>query len=387
VRDKHRRKRQHPGVRRRTPPGTAPGTLTPVPGSPHPSIRVIAFGDTQFVEQSIENLEDLREIRQRYAVTWVDVEGLGDVAAVQRLGEIFGLHFLALEDVVNTHQRAKVDHYENHLFVIARMVSFPGHLDTEQIALFLGRDFVVTFQHKPGDCLDPVRERLQNGQCRLRKAGADYLAYALLDAIIDGYFPVLDQYTERLERLDEEIAHGDPRQMMVRIHELRVELLELRRAIWPHREALSALARDPSPLVGDETRLHLRDCLDHVVTIIDLTETYREMCSDLRDYFLAMVSTRMNEIMKVLTVIATLFMPLTFIAGVYGMNFSREHSEWNMPELWWTYGYPFALGLMAAVAAGMLFYFWRKGWLWSSLPPEPPGGTRPNHDNREPPRP
>ncbi len=375
--NKHgRRKRKHLGVRRRTPPGTAPGTITPVPGSPKPTVRVIAFSEDQLLERTIENLEELRDIRQRFAVTWVDVEGLGDVAAIQTLGRIFGLHFLALEDVVNTHQRAKVDHYESHLFVIARMVSFPGHLDTEQIGLFLGKDFVVTFQHKPGDCLEPVRERIRKGQGRVRMAAADHLAYALLDAVIDGYFPVLDQYTEQLEHVDEQITECDPRQMMVRIHELRVELLELRRAIWPHREAINALVRDPDPLVSDETRLYLRDCLDHIVTIIELTETYREMCSDLRDYFLAMVSTRMNEIMKVLTVIATLFMPLTFIAGLYGMNFSRERSEWNMPELWWTYGYPFALGLMAAVAAGMLVYFWRKGWLWPSLsPPRPDSET------------
>ena len=215
----------------------------------------------------------------------------------------------------------------------------------------------------------------------LRGAGADFLAYALLDAVIDGYFPVLDQYTEQLEHLDAQITERDPREMMVRIHDLRTELLELRRAIWPHREALNALARDPNPLVGDETRLHLRDCTDHVVTIIELTETYREMCSDLRDYFLAMVSTRMNEIMKVLTVIATIFMPLTFIAGVYGMNFSPDRSPWNMPELWWYYGYPFALGLMAAVAVGMLVYFWRKGWLWSSLPTAPTGDRQREADD------
>jgi len=193
--------------------------------------------------------------------------------------------------------------------------------------------------------------------------------------VVDGYFPVLDQYAERLEDLDAQVTASNPRETMHRIHDMRGDLLMLRRAIWPHREALNALARDPHPLVTQETRLHLRDCLDHVVALVDLTETYREMCSDLRDYYLATVSNRTNEIMKVLTVIATIFMPLTFIAGLYGMNFSPDHSPWNMPELRWYFGYPFALAMMAAVAGWMFFYFRRKGWMGYSLPPRNTGGS------------
>ena len=375
--EKHRRRsRKLVAIRRRSPPGTAPGLLSPVPGSPRPTIRVMAYNPQELVERTIENIDELRELKSRFAVLWVDVEGLGDADTIAALGSVFGLHPLALEDVVNTHQRAKVDEYADYLFVVARMTRLGDRLESEQLSIFVGPGFVLSFQDQPGgDCLDPVRLRIRNGQGQLRHCGADYLAYALLDATIDGYFPVLDAYGERLEDLDVQVTESDPRNTMHRIHDMRGDLLMLRRAIWPHREALSALARDTHPLITAETRLHLRDCLDHVVAIVDLTETYREMCSDLRDYYLATVSNRTNEIMKVLTVIATIFMPLTFIAGVYGMNFSPDHSPWNMPELRWYYGYPFALGLMAAVSIWMLFYFRRKGWLGYWLPPGNTNGS------------
>jgi magnesium transporter len=337
----------------------------------------MAYGEHEFLEREVQSVDEIRELRNRYSVIWVDVEGLGDAAIVAKLGDLFGLHPLALEDVLNTHQRAKVDEFGEHLFVIARMVSFGERLESEQLSMFVGPGFVLSLQDKPGgDSLDPVRERIRKGQCQIRRAGADYLAYALLDAVVDGYFPVLEQYAERLEALDEQVAESASRETMHRIHDMRGDLLLLRRAIWPHREALNALARDLHPLITPETRLHLRDCLDHVVAIVDLTETYREMCSDLRDYYLTTVSNRTNEIMRVLTVIATIFMPLTFIAGLYGMNFSPDHSPWNMPELRWYFGYPLALVLMALVTAGMLWYFKCKGWLGSAMPPS---GT---NDNR-----
>jgi len=375
--ERRHRRRNHPRIRRRTPPGAAPGLLTPVPGSAEPAVRVMAYGEQAFLERRVHNVDELRDLRNHWPVLWVDVEGLGDTATIAALGNLFGLHLLALEDVFNTHQRSKVDDYGDHLFVIARMVSYAERLESEQLSLFLGRGFVITLQDQPGgDSLEPVRERIRKAQGRIRTAGADYLAYALLDAVIDGYFPVLDRYGEQLESLDEQVSERDPRETMHRIHDLRGELLMLRRAIWPHREALSALGREPHALVSEDARLHLRDCLDHVVAIIDLTETYREMCSDLRDYYLATVSNRTNEIMKVLTVIATVFMPLTFLAGLYGMNFSPDHSPWNMPELRWYFGYPFALAVMAGVTAGMVLWFRRKGWLGSSLPP--PGASRGN---------
>lgn len=347
-----------------------PGTLAPAPDSPPPMIRVFGYSAQEHIETAVASADELAALRDRWPVLWVDVEGLNDAPTISRIGEIFNLHFLALEDVVNTNQRAKVDYYDDHMLVIARMVSYGQRLETEQLGLFLGRSFVITFQYAPGDSLEPVRERIRKGQGRIRASGADYLAYALLDAVVDGYFPVLDTYTERMERLDEHVLDSRPRETMLRIHDLRNELLMLRRAIWPHREMLSVLARDPNSLVADDTRFYLRDCLDHVVTIIDLVETYREMCSDLRDYYLAAAGQRTNEIMRVLTVITTLFMPLTFIAGLYGMNFDPDASPYNMPEIRARYGYPLTLAAMAAVTIGMLIYFWRKGWLGASaLPP------------------
>jgi len=369
--EKHRRRRRsHPRVRLRTPPGAVPGTLAVDAHAPRPAIRVLAYGKDDFLEQEIGDLEQVREFLGRWPVTWVSVEGLGDAAVIAGIGRLFNFHALALEDVANTLQRAKVNDYGQYLFFEGRIARLKQRLESEQISVFLGPDYVVSFEGYASGCLDPIRERVRKDQGRIRQSGADYLAYCMLDAVVDGYFPVLDEYAERLEGLDEGVVAGNPRDILTRLHEMRGDLLLFRRAIWPHREMINTLVRDPHPLVSDETRLHLRDCLDHLVTIVELTETYRELCSDLRDYALSAVSTRLNEIMKVLTVIATIFMPLTFIAGLYGMNFSPDHSPWNMPELRWYFGYPFALAVMAAVAGWMLLWFRRKGWLGPSLPPD-----------------
>jgi magnesium transporter len=261
--------------------------------------------------------------------------------------------------VVNAHQRAKVERYGEHLFVVARMASADGRHDTEQISLFLGRDFLLTFLEGPGGVFEPVRDRLREGAGPIRESGAGYLAYSLLDAVIDSYFPLIEAHGERLDALEDRVIERPDRRLIARIHEAKRDLRGLRRATWPLREAMSTLARDPSEWIDDETRVHLRDCHDHVVQIIDLIETYRELGSDLTDLYLSSLSFRMNEVMKVLTVIATIFMPISFIASVYGMNFE------NMPERSWRYGYAYSLALMAGVTVGMLYYFHRKGWLLS----------------------
>lgn len=366
-----RPKRAWQRTRRRTPPGTAPGTITIDPSAPRPLVEVLAYNHDQFFEQRLEDLDKLPEILQQWPVVWINVAGLGDATTLSRMGEIFGLHQLALEDVANSHQRAKLEDYQDHLFLVARAVHLRDHLETEQFSIFLGKNFVVMFQEEPGDCFDPVRQRIRADRGIIRSQGPDYLAYTLLDAVIDSYFPVLEQYSDRIEAIDDAIADHHPNQTISRIHDLRTELLGVRRAIWPHRELVNALVRDPHSLIQEPTRLYLRDCFDHTVQIIDLVETYREMCSDLTDYAMTTVGNRLNEIMKVLTIIATIFIPLSFIAGLYGMNFSPDHSPWNMPELRWYYGYPFALSLMAAVAGGLLSYFWYKGWIgasWRSYP-------------------
>ncbi len=349
--------------RRRTAPGTTPGTVAIDPQAARPTVRVLSYGPDGLEEREIDDLDALARFVGARPVTWVDVQGLGDAETIRRLGEMFHLHPLALEDVVNTHQRAKVEDYDRYLFVVARMLTTGDDLDTEQMSLFLGTNFVLTFQERPGDCFGPVRRRLLHRKGQIRQSGPDYLAYALLDAVLDAYFPALEQYGEALDRLDEQISTRPAPDTIMQIHRMRSDLLLLRRAIWPLRDGIAELVRDANPLISDVTRVFLRDCYDHTLQIIDLVETCREMCSDLRDYYLSAVNNRMSEVMKVLTIIATIFIPLSFVAGVYGMNFDTGASRWNMPELSWPFGYPLALAAMAAVAAAQLWYFWRRGWL------------------------
>jgi len=321
-------------------------------------VEVMAYGPDDYMEQELGDLNIIAPLLDHFPVTWVNVEGLGDAEIIHRIGHLFHLHPLALEDVVNVHQRAKAELYEQQLFVVARMVSLQSSLDTEQISIFIGPNYVVTFQGgRKGDCLSPVRDRIRMCRGRLRNLGPDHLMYAILDAVVDGYFPVLEQYGEQLEELDTELTESHHQNALKPIHGIRGELLLLRRAIWPHREMINALIRDPFPQIADETRLYLRDCYDHSVQIIDLVETYRESAADLRDFYLSMASNRMNEIMKVLTIMSTIFMPLSFIAGIYGMNFEV------MPELKWAFGYPMSLIVMATVACGFLVFFFYRGWL------------------------
>ena len=298
------------------------------------------------------------------SITWVDVQGLGDRGVLEALGRIFHLHPLALADVVNVSQRPKVEPYDRHLFVITRMslLGEDGSLATEQVSIFLGKDFVLTFQETRGDCLDPVRERIRRGAGSIRKAGADYLAYAILDAIIDYYFPIVEDLGERIEGLEDEVVRHPRHETLGKIYALKRELLQVRRAIWPQRDSLSALARDESGLVSKETQVYLRDCYDHAVQLIDVIESLRELAASLLEVYLSSVANRTNEVMRILTVVSSIFIPLTFLVGVYGMNFNTDHPL-NMPELDWPYGYVACWAFMIAVAAGLLVYFGRRGWL------------------------
>lgn len=351
------------GRQRRSVPGSRPGVVVADPQAPAPQITVIQYNEEHFTNQTDVAVEQIHNTHEPGTVTWVNVDGLGDAATIEMLGDRFGLHRLVQEDIVNVHQRAKVEEFDDHLFIVARMVSLDKHLKTEQISLILGDNFILTFQERIGDCLDPVRIRLRKKLGRIRSAGADYLAYAILDAIVDGYFPVLDQYSEQLDQLEDGLATHKSKQVVARIHRLRSEFYVLRKAIWPHRELFNSLLRDVESRFDKETRMHLRDCYDHTIQIIDIVETSREIASDIRDFHFTQVGMRQNEIMKVLTIVSSLFIPLGFVAGLYGMNFDSEVSEYNMPELHWAYGYPMALGVMASIALGMLFFFWRRGWL------------------------
>jgi magnesium transporter len=345
-------------------PARSAGPATLTPAATPPSLRAIAYGPQGSIEEAIGDLARLDELRAAWPVTWVNAEGFADEESLAGLGARFGLHRLALEDVVQTNQRAKIEHYENYLFLILRMPLTGERLWTEQFSLFLGKGFVLTFQEgRPGDCFDPVREQIRKGVGRLREAGPDHLAYALLDAVIDAYFPVLEAYGESLEDLEEDLLWDPRRQSVIQIHAIKRDLLTLRRAIWPLRDVIGLLLREEPAFILPETHPYLRDCYDHIVQIIDLVETYRELTSSMMDVYLSSVSNRMNEIMKVLTVISTIFIPLSFIAGVYGMNFNPQASPLNMPELNWAWGYPLCLGLMGCVAGALVVYFWRRGWL------------------------
>jgi magnesium transporter len=346
-------------------PGTAPGTLEApaVRRVEKVTLEVIAYGPELCEERAVAGVDEVLPFLDTAAVTWLNVVGLHDLALLETLGNRFGLHPLALEDVLNTGQRPKLEEYDDHLFIVLRQIQLDAAIASEQLSLFLGRNYVITFQEAPGDVFEPVRERLRKGKGRLRKLAADYLAYALIDALIDGFFPVLERYGEKIEELEDELIEDPDRATLGKIHEVKKELLVLRRAAWPQREVVNALERQEPPLVHKETKLFLRDLYDHSIQIMDILETYRDLASGMLDVYLSSVSNRMNEVMKVLTVMASIFIPLTFLVGIYGMNFDPQAGPWNMPELHWRFGYPFIMLLMLGLGGGMFVYFRRKHWL------------------------
>jgi len=338
--------------------GLAPGTLVAPEGAVVPTgMHVICYDAGSLEETIVESVAELKRFRSSGRVLWVNLCGLGNTEMLAGLGALFGLHPLALEDTLTVRQRPKVEDYKENIFVVMRMLHFRGEIDTEQVSMFLGRDFVLTVQERPGDCFEPVRERLRNGGGQIRTQGADYLMYSLIDAVTDNYYPFLESLGEVVEQLEDEVVDRPTRQSVGKVHEVKRSLLQVRRAIWPLREAISTILRDESPLLGEVARVYLRDCYDHAVQVLDMVETYRELAGGLMDVYLSSLSNKMNEVMKVLTIIATIFIPMTFIAGIYGMNFD------SMPELHQSWGYPAALGVMVAIAVFMLFVFRRMGWL------------------------
>ncbi len=358
-----RKKKGWRGALKGVRPGAAPGHLAADPDAAPSAIRLVAYGPEGLLEKEGLTLAEALATVGKWPVVWVNVDGLQDVETIRALGESFGLHRLAVEDVVNVGQRAKVEPYEDHVFVVAPMPSFDDRIAFEQLSLFVGKGWVLTFQERRGDSFDPVRERIRHGRGKIRHSGADYLAYAILDAVVDAGFPIVEKIGDLLDALEEEVLTDPQRATVAKIQRVRNDLLGFRRAEWPVRDAFATLLRGESPVFEAETLVYLRDCHDHAVRILDLVETYREVGSGLMDTYLSGLSHRMNEVMKVLTIIATVFMPLSFVAGIYGMNFDGEVSRWNMPELRWPFGYLFALGLMGISTAAMLLWFRRKGWL------------------------
>ena len=342
--------------------GQAPGTLVHVGERKveRVRLRVIDYDAGRLEERELEGAEEAFPLRDSATVSWLNVDGLHDVELIRRIGDHFGLHPLVLEDVVNTSQRPKAEEHEDYLFLVLRMLTWDAARSSavdEQFSIVLGGSWVLTFQERYGDVFDPLRERLRAGKGRARGRGADYLAYAVIDSVVDHYFSVLERLGDRVDALEEEVVTEPDPETLRGVYALRRDLLFVRRSVWPAREVLSSLLREEGTFWRPETRPFLRDVYDHTVQVIDTAETFRDVTGGLLDTYLSSVSNRMNEVMKVLTIMATIFIPLTFIAGIYGMNFER------MPELGWRWGYPTALALMAVVAAGMLVYFRRKDWL------------------------
>lgn len=342
--------------------GLPPGTLVQIAEAKgeKAKITVIDYDAEHYDESAVEDTAVCLELKDKPTVTWVNVDGIHRVDILEDIGGCFGLHPLVLEDIANTDQRPKTEDFGDYLYIVLKMLNYDEEneeLITEQLSLVLGPNYVLSFQEREGDAFDAVRERILNSKGHVRKMGADYLAYALIDAVVDNYFVILEQIGERIGVLEERVAEDPKPETLQTIHNLKREMIILRKSVWPLREVVNALGRGDTPLVRKTTRVFLKDVYDHTIQVIDAVETYRDVLSGMLDLYLSTVSNRMNEVMKVLTVIATIFIPLTFIAGVYGMNFRF------MPELSWNWSYPLVWLVMAGVAVIMLIYFKRRKWL------------------------
>jgi len=342
--------------------GQSPGTLLHIGAKQieTPRISIFDYGARQLNERKTASVEECLAFRESPTVTWLNVIGLHNPEIVSKIGLCFGMHPLVQEDILNTNQRPKIEDYEDYLYTVVKMLSYDektNELDIEQVSLILGKNFVITFQEKEGDVFNPLRERLKNPEGKTRKAGADYLYYALLDTIVDSYFIILEKIGEKIEALEEALVKHPRNETLQEIHALKREMIYLRKSVWPLREVVSTLERGESKLISKPTMVYLRDAYDHTIQVIDTVETFRDMLSGMVDLYLSSLSNRMNEVMKVLTVIATIFIPLTFIAGVYGMNFKY------MPELSHPLGYFAVWGVMLVVAGTMFLYFRKKKWL------------------------
>jgi magnesium transporter len=342
--------------------GLPPGTLVHIGErkSERTKIRVVEYDEVNFQERELESMEECFLFKEAPSVTWIRVEGLHEVEILEKLGNCFGLHPLLMEDILNTDQRPKMEDYGEDLFIVLKMLSYEertGEIGAEQVSLVLRSNAVLSFAEKEGGLLDSIQERIRGGKGRLRKMGADYLAYTLLDIIVDHYFAILEKLGERIETLEEKVIANPTTQTLMKIQKLKKEMIFLRRWVWPLREVISGLERGESLKIQESTRFYLRDVYDHTIQVMDTIEIFRDMLSGMMDIYLSSVNNRMNAVMKVLTIIATIFMPLTFLAGVYGMNFK------HMPELEWTWSYPLLWVLMILIATFMLISFRKKKWL------------------------
>ncbi|VVB78993.1 Cobalt/magnesium transport protein CorA [uncultured archaeon] len=342
--------------------GKAPGTVTYIGKNnlTKVSIDVIDFTKNSIEEFSAKNVEEIFRFKEKKSSTWINISGVHDTEIIKKIGAHFGLHPLLLEDVADTNQRPKIEEFKNELFFVLKMIYFDKKINeirTEQVSIILGKGFVISFLEDPGDIFDGVRERIRKGKVKIRNSECDYLAYSLIDAIIDNYFIILEGIGEKIEQIEDEVIKTPGPETLKDVYSLKRELILLRKSVWPIREVIGTMLREDSKFIKKETREYLRDLHDHTIRVIETLETFRDMLSGMLDLYTSNVSNKMNEVMKVLTIISTLFIPLTFIVGVYGMNF--EH----MPELSLTWFYPSLWVLMIIISLGMLLYFKKKKWI------------------------
>jgi len=341
--------------------GLPPGTLVHIGEKKIDKVRItlIDYDETHLEEKEIETVEECFSFKDKPTVTWINIDGLHQVDIIEKIGTHFDLHPLTMEDIVHTGQRPKIDDFEHFIFIVFNMLQYDENINevkAEQVSLIVGSNFVISFQEKEGDIFNLVRERIRNGKGRIRKSGSDYLAYAMIDVVVDHYFIILEKIGEDIESLEEELLTNPTPDTLQTIHNLKREMIFLRKSIWPLRDVVSTLERGDSNLISETTIIYLRDVYDHTIQVMDTIETFRDMISGMLDIYLSSVSNKMNEVMKVLTIIATIFIPLTFIAGIYGMNFKY------MPELDWQWSYPVLWLVIIIVGVSMVIYFKRKGW-------------------------
>ena len=342
--------------------GLSPGSLVHIGEQKveEVNLSLIKYNQDKVNFDKVEEISQLNQFIKKDVVNWLNVSGLHQPEIIEQIGDQFGIHSLVLEDIMNTEQRPKVEVYDDYIFIVVKMMRYDEQneeLDVEQLSIILGENYVITFQEKEGDVFDRLRENMKKWKGRLRKKGADYLAYALVDAVVDHYFLVLEQFGDEIEVMEDRVFVDPDPEMVSEIQRMKGDMIYIRKAVWPLRESISLLMRDETPFISSDSQIFLRDLYDHTIQVIDTVETFREMVSSLLDVYLSSISNRMNEVMKVLTIIATIFIPLTFIAGIYGMNF--EH----MPELKMSWAYPAIWVVFVIVSIVMVIYFRRKKWL------------------------
>ena len=342
--------------------GSPPGTLVHVGERKTDDVHLalLHYDAETIIEKPLELVEDALPLLTSSSTTWLNIDGIHDISLMEHIGRLYGVHPLTLEDVLNTTQRPKTEAFDGYLFIVLKMLHYDTEkyrISSEQISLILGKTFLITFQEDIGDVFTPVRERIRKGKGRIRTGGCDYLAYALIDAIVDNYFVILEKVGQRLETLEEMIDENPDADMLEEIHAIRHDLIYLRKQVWPLREIIAHLQKDGTPFVGEAVGPFLRDVYDHTIQAIDTIESFRDILSGMQDLYLSIISNRMNEVMKVLTIIATIFIPITFVAGIYGMNFTY------MPELAWRWGYLFVWIIILAIIIAMLVFFRHRKWV------------------------